>query len=184
MFILLFQSELRRALTEVGQVKLFRHFFTQSSQYLDDVIKATCVMSNRRVGALIAIERHNPLKTFIDTGTEIDSAVTSEVIRTIFAPFSPLHDGAVVIRNNRVVAAGCILPLSDDPNLNKELGTRHRAALGLSEETDAVVVVVSEETGTISIAARGNLERSLDEETLRERLTELLDIKVEKKDEG
>ncbi len=184
MFILLFQSELRRALTEVGQIKLFRHFFKQQGEFVDDIIKAVNIMSKRRVGGLIAIERKNPLKTFIDTGIEIDSAVTSEILRTIFSPFSPLHDGSVIIRNDRLVAAGCILPLSDDPTLGKELGTRHRAAIGLTEESDAVVVVVSEETGTISVAETGNLERGLSLEELRERLIELLEIKVEEEDEG
>jgi diadenylate cyclase len=184
MFILLFQGELRRALTEVGQIKLFRHFFKQGEEYVDEIVKAISIMSNRRIGALIAIERHNPLKTFVDTGVVVDSMVTSELLRTIFAPFSPLHDGAVVIRNDRVVSAGCILPLSDDPTLSKELGTRHRAALGLSEESDALVVVISEETGTISLAVMGRLDRGLDVDELKEKLTGLLDIKVEKKDEA
>lgn len=183
MFILLFQNELRRALTEAGQIKLFRHFFTQGGEYVDEIIKAVNIMSKRRIGGLIVIERQNPLKTFIDTGVEIDSAVTSDLLRTIFAPFSPLHDGAVIIRNDRIVAAGCILPLSDDPTLSKDLGTRHRAAIGLSEETDAIVVVVSEETGTISLAVNGTLERGLQLETLKKRLTELLGIKEEKEDE-
>ncbi len=185
MFILLFQNELRRALTEVGQIKAFQHFFKQHSEFIDEIIKAVNIMSKRRIGGLIAIERQNPLKSFVDTGVEVDSTVTSELIRTIFSPFSPLHDGAIVLKGDRVVAAGCILPLSDDPTLSKELGTRHRAAIGLSEETDAIIVVVSEETGTLSLALRGNLERGLSLEELRDRLTESMGIKVEKEeDEG
>ena len=183
MFILLFQNELRRALTEVGQIKLFQHFFKQPSEFIEEIMKAVNIMSKRRVGSLIAIERQNPLKSFIDTGVEIDSAVTSELLRTIFSPFSPLHDGAIVVRNDRLIAAGCILPLSDDPTLSKELGTRHRAAIGLSEETDALVVIVSEETGTLSVAERGTLERGLSLEELRTRLIESLGIKVEKEEE-
>ena len=183
MFFIIFQSELRRALTEVGQIKLFRHFFKQRGEFVDEIIKAVNIMSKRRIGGLLAIERKNPLKTFIDTGVEVDSAVTSEMLRTIFSPFSPLHDGAIIIRNDRIIAAGCILPLSDDPTLSKDLGTRHRAAIGLTEESDAIVVVVSEETGTVSLAVTGGLERGLSLENLKNRLIELLEIKVEKEDE-
>ena len=174
MFILLFQNELRRALTEAGQIKLFRHFFTQGGEFIDEIIKAVNIMSKRRIGGLIVIERQNPLKTFIDTGVEIDSAVTSDLLRTIFAPFSPLHDGAAIIRNNRIVAAGCILPLSDDPTLSKELGTRHRAAIGLSEESDAIVIVVSEETGNISFSAGGDIKEKISSISLKSMILEEL----------
>lgn len=183
MFILLFQNELRRALTEAGQIKLFRHFFRPYGEFIDEIVKAVNIMSKRRMGGLIVVERESPLKIFIDTGVEIDSTMSSELLRTIFSPFSPLHDGAVIVRNDRIVAAGCILPLSDDTTLSKELGTRHRAAIGLTEESDAFVVVVSEETGSISLAVNGHLERGLTLEQLRERMIELSGIKVEKEDE-
>ncbi len=179
MFILLFQNELRRAITEVGQVKLFRHFLKQHGEHIDEIIKSVNIMSKRRIGGLIVIEREHPLKIFIDTGVEVDSVVSSELIRTIFSPLSPLHDGAVIIRNDRIVAAGCILPLSDDPTISKELGTRHRAAIGLTEESDAFVIVVSEETGAISLAVNGRLERNLTLEQLRDRINELTGIKTE-----
>jgi diadenylate cyclase len=179
-FIIVFQNEFRKALTEVGQIKIFRHFFVSSSgRYCDEMVKAVGTMSSRKIGALIAIERRNSLKTYADTGTAIDSEISGEILRTIFSPYTPLHDGAVIVRNERIVAAGCILPLSDSAELSKELGTRHRAAVGLSEETDAVVIVVSEETGTISLAVHGKLTRGETAETLKQKLVGLLDIESE-----
>jgi diadenylate cyclase len=133
-------------------------------------------MSTRHVGALIAIERRNSLRPWAERSTLIDSVVSADLLRTIFTPYSPLHDGAVVISGDRLVAAVCVLPLSDNPNIGKELGTRHRAAIGLTEETDALVVVVSEETGTISLAVNGALERPLSPEDLKRRLEEELDL--------
>jgi diadenylate cyclase len=181
-FIIVFQNEFRKALTEVGQIKVFRHFFVSSSgRYCDETVKAVAAMSSRKTGALIAIERRNSLKPYADTGTSMDSEISSEILRTIFSPYTPLHDGAVIVRNERIVAAGCILPLSDTPGLSKDLGTRHRAAVGLSEETDAIVIIVSEETGTISLAVHGNLARGETAESLKEKLLELLDIESETK---
>jgi diadenylate cyclase len=179
-FVIVFQNEFRKALTEVGQIKIFRHFFVSSGRYCDELAKAVGTMSSRKTGALIAIERRNSLKAYADTGTPIDSEISSEILRTIFAPYTPLHDGAVIIRNERIVAAGCILPLSDNPELSKELGTRHRAAVGLSEETDAIVIVVSEETGTISLAVHGDLMRGQTGESMKQKLMEILDIEGER----
>lgn len=179
-FLIVFQNEFRKALTDIGQIRFFRALFTPSGLYLDEIIKAVMVMSARNVGALIAIERRNPLRAYADTGTKLDSVITSELLRTIFAPVTPLHDGAVIIRNEKLDAAGCILPLSINPTLSKDLGTRHRASLGLSEESDAVVICVSEETGIISLAVSGRLSRGETENTLRHKLESLLDIQTER----
>lgn len=177
--IVVFQSELRRGLAELGRIKLVRTFFRQGSETLREVVQAASEMSARRMGALIAIERDMPLRPWIERGTPIEGRVTAELIRTIFTPPSPLHDGAAIIRGDRVAAAGCILPLTANESLARELGTRHRAALGLSEETDAVVVVVSEETGKISIAVAGRLERPLEPPVLAERLATLLEVETD-----
>lgn len=178
-FIIVFQNELRRSLTRVGQMRVFRRFFTQSGRYMDDVTRAVDMMSKRRVGALIALERRNPLRVYAETGVQIDAKVTAELIRTIFTAYAPLHDGAIIIRDDRVVAAGCILPLVSDSSAGRGLGTRHRAALGLSEETDAVVVVVSEETGLISTAVAGELRRGWNTEELHDYLNETFEIDSE-----
>jgi diadenylate cyclase len=175
-FMIVFQNEFKRALTEVGQLRAFRVLFTQSGEHVNELIKAVRVMSTRHVGALIAIERRNSLRAYADTGTPVDSVVQAELIRTIFTPYSPLHDGAIIIRGDRIMAASCILTLTADPEVSKELGTRHRAAIGLSEETDSLVVVVSEETGTISLAVGGAIERGLTPEDLKKRLESKLDI--------
>jgi len=181
-FLIVFQNDFKKALTELGQMRLFRAIFKQSGEYIEELIKAAEALSTRRVGALIAIERRNPLRVYAGTGTTLDASITEELIRTIFTHLTPLHDGAMIIRNGRIEAAGCILPLTDSLDLNRDLGTRHRAALGLSEETDAVVIVVSEETGTISLAFGGNLTRGQNSEKLREQLTTLLNLKSEEKE--
>jgi diadenylate cyclase len=178
-FLIVFQNEFRKALTDLGQIRIFRALFNPSGKYLDEIIRAIMVLSARNVGALIAIERRNPLRVHIDTGTRLDASISAELIRTIFAPVTPLHDGAVIIRNEQIAAAGCILPLSINPNLGKDLGMRHRASLGLSEESDAVVICVSEETGIISLAVNGRLSRGETENTLRHKLESLLDIPPE-----
>lgn len=175
-FVLLFQGELKKALTDFGQTSLFRPFLKTIRFDLDEVVKAAVRLAERRTGALIAIERRNSLVPYIEVGTKLEAQVSTELLRTLFAIQTPLHDGAVVIRNGRIAAAGCLLPLSESPRLPKELGTRHRAGIGLTEETDAVVVIVSEETGTVAIAESGSIERNLDAETLRARLQALLDF--------
>ncbi|MBX7245910.1 MAG: diadenylate cyclase CdaA [Candidatus Sumerlaeaceae bacterium] len=178
-FLIVFQNEFRKALTDLGQLWVFRRLFARGGAHMEDLVKAVRSFSRQKVGALICIERRNPLKMYADTGTPIDGLISNELLRTIFVTYSPLHDGAVIVRGDRIVAAGCILPLSDTQTLGKDLGTRHRAALGLSEETDAAIVVVSEETGIISLAVRGRLERHFTQETLREALQDLLDVKDE-----
>jgi diadenylate cyclase len=178
-FIVAFQHEFKRALTSIGQMRVFRVLFTESSEFLDELIQAVASMAKQHVGALIAIERLNSLRVYGDTGVPIDAVVTAEMLRTIFTRTAPLHDGAVIIRGSRIVSAGAILPLSNNPGLGKELGTRHRAAIGLAEETDALVIVVSEETGIISLAQHGNLDRRKTAETLRAELADLLEIAAE-----
>lgn len=171
-FVILFQPELRITLMSLGKGRLFSAF-TRGEEFtiLGEIVRAAESLSERRIGALIVIEREVGLKNYVETGTPIEGRITHELLTTLFTPPSPLHDGAAVISGNRLVAAGCILPLSQNPRLIYALGTRHRAALGVSEETDAVVVVVSEESGAISIAERGRLLRNLDPGTLRSTLS-------------
>ena len=175
-FTIIFQADLRKALFDFGQASIIAPFLQNQRVEADEIIKAALRMSERKVGALIAIERRNTLRPYIEVGTQLDAMVSAELLRTIFALQTPLHDGAVIIRNNRVAAAGCLLPLSENPKLNKDLGTRHRAAIGLSEETDAVVIVCSEETGTISLAHDGQLDRNETAESLRAKLKAYFDF--------
>lgn len=175
LFLIVFQAEIKKGLTEYGRLPIFRALFHQESTPIEEVIKAAARLSEKKVGALICLERRTTLRPYIETGTLMDALVSVETLRTIFAMYTPLHDGAVIIRNNRIAAAGCILPLSTQ-ELPKEMGTRHRAAIGLAEETDAVVVVVSEETGTISLAHDGLIERPETPESLRVKLRDLFEI--------
>ena len=175
-FLIVFQNEFKKALTEIGQLKIFRHFFSERGEFLEEALRAVEMLSEKKIGALIVFERRNPLRVYSDTGTKMDSLVSSELFRTIFAQNTPLHDGAIIMRDERILAAGCILPLSSDTSISKDLGTRHRAAIGLTEETDAIVIVVSEETGIISLAIHGKLHRSETSETLKPKLIELLDL--------
>lgn len=181
-FLIVFQNEFRRALTDIGQLRVFRRFFSHGGVHLEEILKAVRSFSRQKVGALICIERRNPLRAYANTGTTIEALISSELLRTIFMTYSPLHDGGVVVRGERIVAAGCILPLSSNPSLEKELGTRHRAAIGLTEETDAAVIVVSEETGIISLAVGGKIERHHTQETLREALQDLVNVKQEEQE--
>lgn len=175
---IVFQPELRRALEHLGRGKIFKTtYWGWDSQdfdnMLDELIKAVPVLVKKRLGALIVLERSTGLKEWIDTGIEVKGLVTAELLVNIFFPRSPLHDGAIIIQGNQLVAAGCYLPLTEDPNLSKELGTRHRAGIGITEHSDALVIIISEETGTISVAHDGVLTRYLDEKKLRAMLTEL-----------
>jgi diadenylate cyclase len=170
-FVIIFQPELRRALSMLGQNRLLSRFVTmRQSHIIPEVVKSVQEMAEKRIGALIVLEKDMGLKNYIETGTTVDARVSAELIESIFTPPSPLHDGAIVIQNDRVVAAGCTLPLSQDQRLAHALGMRHRAALGLSEETDALVVVVSEETGAISYAEYGKLFRKIDLTVLKNEL--------------
>lgn len=172
-FVVIFQPEIRRALAQLGRQHVFLSVKRERS-LIDHLVQAITHLADRKIGALIAIERDIGMRSIQDTGTRVDSQVTPELLATIFYPHTPLHDGGVVIREDRVVAAGCFFPLSQRDELSKSLGTRHRAAIGVTEETDALVVVVSEETGAISIAYRGRLSRGLDEERLRRLLSGIL----------
>jgi len=179
--IILFQPEIRRALAQMGETQLFRTLTSaEELKSLEEIVRATIALANRKIGAIVAIERDTSLKDFVEIGTLLDAKVSKEVLLSIFHPTSPIHDGAVVIKGNRIVAAGCFLPITMSPDISKALGTRHRAALGLSEETDAVVLIVSEETGIVSMAINGKLETHLDMGTLREMLTDLFTSKAKK----
>jgi len=177
-----FQPELRKALEQLGRGSFFtRHPLTPGvdklEQVVEELVRCTQVLSKNRIGALIVLERKTGVQDFVETGIKIDGVVSSEFMVNIFIPNTPLHDGAVIIRGDRVAAAGCFLPLSVNPNIQNELGTRHRAALGLTEITDALVIVVSEETGAISVGIDGALTRFMDEKMLRELLLRELDVK-------
>ena len=170
-FVVLFQPELRRMLDHLGNVKISKFFgMPRQVQEMDAVITQTVraceAMSRKKVGALIVFARDQRLEEYFKTGTSIDAQVSDQLVRNIFFKNSPLHDGAMIIRDGRIAAAGCVLPLSNNENLAPELGTRHRAGVGMSEATDAVVVIVSEENGAISVAAGGMLKRSLKVATL------------------
>lgn len=180
-FLIVFQSEFKKALTDYGRLPVFRRLFRQESAPLDEIVKAVARLAEKKIGALICIERENPLRSYIETGTVLDSLVSAELLRTVFAMYTPLHDGAVIVRGNRISAAGCLLPLTEQ-ELSKDLGTRHRAAVGMAEETDAVVVVVSEETGTVSLAVDGALHRPETTESLREKLLDLFELDEEEDD--
>ncbi len=175
-----FQPELRRALEQLGQGRFFGEPFllpheeVDMARVIDEVARACDHLAQSRTGALIVMERQTGLREYAATGVPLEAVVTAALLENIFVPNTPLHDGAAIIRGDRVVAAGAFLPLTDSARPGSELGSRHRAALGLSEQSDAVVVVVSEETGWISVAVEGHLNRRLDDRTLREMLTELI----------
>jgi len=173
--IVIFQPEIRRVLAELGKQHVFSAAATPDGRnVIEAVTRAALLLSERKIGALIAIEREIGTRNIVETGTRLDAAVTSELLASLFFPHTPLHDGGVILRDGRVAAAGCVFPLSHQEALSKTLGTRHRAAIGITEETDAVVVVVSEETGTISVAFNGRLSRGLEEEKLRRTLHSML----------
>jgi uncharacterized protein (TIGR00159 family) len=175
--IVLFQDDLRRALTHVGKNPFFASTSAEESrEMVDEIARAATRLARERIGALIVIERETGLKNFIDTGSKIDSKVKSELIYSIFIQSSPIHDGAVIVTGGRLAAAGCFLPLSKDPNIDKRYGTRHRAALGLTEDSDAIVVLVSEEAGEAHLVKNGKITTNLNEEELRQSLSALLDL--------
>ncbi|WP_341457523.1 diadenylate cyclase CdaA [Garciella nitratireducens] len=180
--LVVFQPELRRGLERIGRSKFFGNIFEKSSEEqstgtIDEIIKAVQMLSKDKVGALIVIERETKLGEVIETGIHLDSLVSGELIINTFIPNTPLHDGAMIIRGDRIVASGCFLPLTENQGLSKQLGTRHRAGLGITENSDSVVVIVSEETGIISLAMDGKLSRYLDIQSLRQIL---IDVLVEK----
>lgn len=180
--VVVFQNDIRRALTRFGKRPLLRFGSARETHVFEEVIKATTALAQKRVGALIVFERDASLDEFIEPGTELDAAVTKELLFSVFIPSyeNPMHDGAVIIREGRIWQAGAFLPLAANPKLDRALGTRHRAALGISEETDAVVVVVSEERGAVSLCYHGNLVRDLEPTALREALFGFLQIRPKK----
>jgi diadenylate cyclase len=164
--IIIFQPEIRRGLVRVGQNPLVRPFVRSHTPVIDEIAEACTNMARRKLGALIAIQRIGGLRNFVEGGTRLDAEVSAPLIRTVFEKDTPLHDGAIIVQGSRIAAAGCLFPLSENPNISKELGTRHRAGVGLTEESDAVVVIVSEETSRISVAVGGELMRGLSREDL------------------
>jgi diadenylate cyclase len=174
--IVIFQSDIRRALAHFGQAPFFRYFNRQEAadETIEEVVVAATMLAQQKVGAIFAIEREIGLRNYIESGIPLDAALTYDLLVTIFRPGSPLHDGAVILQEGRVAAAACFLPLTVNPKLSRELGTRHRAAIGLTEENDAAAIVVSEETGKISIALDGEIERGLTPDDLRARLRTLI----------
>jgi len=175
--IVLFQDDLRRALTHVGKNPFFAGASAEEELLMvDEIARASNRLAKERIGALIVIERETGLKNFIDTGSKLDSRVKAELLYSIFVPNSPIHDGAVIITGGRVAAAGCFLPLSKDPNIDKKYGTRHRAALGITEDSDAIVILVSEEAGEAHLVKNGRLTTNLSEQELRQSLVALLDL--------
>ena len=179
LIIIVFQSEIRRALAQFGQTAfpggLSRIKFKES---MEDILSAVEKLSNDKTGALIVIERKIGLRSYIESGVALDAVLSYELLVTLFSRELPLHDGAAIVQNNRIAAAACFLPLTVKPRLSQDLGTRHRAALGISEETDAVVIVVSEETGSLAFARDGQIERGLQPDELRARLGEALSGKA------
>jgi diadenylate cyclase len=174
-FVILFQDEIRRLLGQVGQSRLLRPFVKfEEQEAVDAVVSAAQAMSQKKIGALMVLERSARLTNYYQTGVVLNSPVVSTLLVSIFTPLTPLHDGAAIIKGDQIVAARCTLPLSQNPYFVHTLGTRHRAAVGLTEETDAVIVVVSEETGEMSLALAGQISRGLSVAALRDRLTQLL----------
>lgn len=184
-FVVIFQPELRHALEKVGRTNFSSLFSQEDSSDAEliatEIASAAVAMSSRRIGALIVLERNTKIGDIVRTGCEIDSKVSSELLINIFIPNTPLHDGAVIIRGNRIIAARCILPLTHNETLSREFGTRHRAALGLSESSDAAVIVVSEETGKISFTLNGNMSRNYTEDTLKKVILKVLSSDTDKK---
>ncbi len=179
--VVLFQGEIRRALAHIGSHPLFADVSeTMETHIVEEIVKGIVACSEKGYGTLIAIEKEILLDYYIEMGTEVHSQISSELIQSLFHPQAPMHDGAVLIRNGKIFSAGCFLPLSKNPALDKNLGTRHRAALGLTEETDALVIVVSEETKAISLVSGGHLRTQIEINELRLTLYEAFDLKYKK----
>jgi diadenylate cyclase len=174
--IVLFQADIRRALAHLGRAPFFRYFAKVESaeESIEELIVAAGLLAAKRTGAIIAIERQVGLRNYIEGGIPLDAVLTYDLLVSIFQPSSTLHDGAVIVQRDRIAAAACFLPLTVNPKLAKELGSRHRAAIGLTEENDAVAIVISEETGLVSVVVDGQIERGFDADTLRARLQSLV----------
>ncbi len=175
--IVVFQAEIRKVLAHLGKPPLLGAFSAQrTEEMVDEVVLAATTLASNRVGAIIVIEREMGLRSYIETGISLDAVLTYDLLISIFNPGTPLHDGAVVIQGNRLAAAACFLPLTVNPELSRQLGSRHRAAIGVTEDTDALAVVVSEETGIISLVAEGRIRRDMDGRTLKVALLEALEV--------
>lgn len=177
--IVVFQPELRRALGWIGQGRVLQRLIgdaAQGARVANEVVRATESLASRRIGALIVLERATGLRQYAELGVALDALVSADLLMSVFLPYSPLHDGAVFIQGDRMVAAGCFLPLSRNTQIGRALGTRHRAALGIAEETDAIALVASEETGRLSLAVAGRIEAVEDADALRRRLNELMGL--------
>ena len=173
--IILFQPEIRRALSRIGRNLSLMRFATHNPKAsYDDIVMAAEFFSQNRIGALVVVERQAGLRTYIESGIPLDAKLSYDLLVSIFRPGSPLHDGAVIVEGSRVAAAGCFLPLSLNPLISKQLGTRHRAAIGITEDSDCIVVLVSEETGAISLASGGSMESNLSPEDLSDRLSDMI----------
>ena len=180
--VVIFQNDIRRALIHVGRNPFFADLsYKEETEVIEELVKASVNMASKKIGALLVIERETGLKDFLEVGVEVDAKVSSDLITSIFLPYSPIHDGAVVLQEGRLSRAGCFLPLSQNPDISKMLGTRHRAAIGLTELVDAVAIVVSEETGKISIVVGGRITRDLDSTALKRVLKRLLEPRAVKK---
>ena len=171
--IIVFQRDIRRALTQVGKTPFYKTYDDALQNTIQVVVASARYLSRRRIGGLIVIERETGLRDYIESGHKLDANLTTELLVSLFLPSSPLHDGGVIIHNNRIQTAGCLLPLTKNPYINKRYGTRHRAAIGLSEETDAVIVVISEETQEISLVQHGSITTVSDETVLLNKLEEI-----------
>jgi diadenylate cyclase len=172
--VIIFQDDIRRALTQVGTRPFFGAESRLHGQDLEEIVRAAVSLASKRIGALIVLQRDVGLNDFVEVGTRLDARVSKELITSIFQPLSPIHDGALIIHKGRIIAAGCFLPLTTNPHVSKTLGTRHRAGIGLTEETDALVIVISEEEGAISMVREGRITRDIDAATLRSTLQRLL----------
>ncbi|MCC7010863.1 MAG: TIGR00159 family protein [Acidobacteria bacterium] len=184
--IVLFQSDIRRALSNLGRAPFFRYLRQSEhvTEMIEEIITATAMLAKDRVGAIIVIEREIGLRNYVESGIPIDAAVSYDLLTTIFQPTTPLHDGAVIVSEGRIAAAACFLPLTVNPKLDRDLGTRHRAAIGLTEESDAIAVVVSEERGEVSLSRHGQISRGLTTDDLRHRLQRLILAGRRSGDEG
>lgn len=175
--IVVFQAEIRKALAHLGKTPLLGAFQSEKTEgVIDEVVLAATTLSSEKTGALVVIEREMGLRSYIETGIALDAILTYDLLISIFNPGTPLHDGAVVVQGNRVAAAACFLPLTVNPELSRTLGSRHRAAIGVTEDTDALAVIVSEETGSISLVAGGQIRRGLEGRALKQALLEALEV--------
>jgi len=177
--IVLLQADIRRALVHLGRGKLFRRLESKNSDddTVEELVVAATTLAAKKTGAIVVIERSIGLRNYIESGIPLDAKLTYDLLVSIFQPTSPLHDGAVILQGDRAAAAACFLPLTINPRLSRELGSRHRAAIGVTEENDAVAIVVSEETGRISVVEDGDLEHDIDSERLRERLRQVVTLR-------